>query len=80
MSTASELRELADDELRQKLAENKDELFNLRFQIVTGQLDDPRRIKVVKREIARILTVMREREIAAARAGVTVGDDAAAEE
>jgi large subunit ribosomal protein L29 len=80
MSTASELRELADDELRQKLAENKDELFNLRFQIVTGQLVDTRRIKVVKREIARILTVMREREIAAARAGVTVGDDAAAEE
>jgi large subunit ribosomal protein L29 len=68
MNTASELRELADDELGQRLAENKEELFNLRFQIVTGQLDDPRRIKAVKREIARILTVQREREIAAARA------------
>lgn len=68
MNTASELRELADDELNQKLAENKEELFNLRFQIVTGQLDDPRRIKAVKREIARILTVQREREMAAARA------------
>jgi large subunit ribosomal protein L29 len=67
MSTATELRELPDDELRQKLDENKEELFNLRFQIVTGQLDDPRRIKQVKREIARILTVMREREIAASR-------------
>jgi large subunit ribosomal protein L29 len=66
MSTAAELRELPDDELRQKLAEGKEELFNLRFQIVTGQLDDPRRIKQVKREIARVLTVMREREIALA--------------
>jgi large subunit ribosomal protein L29 len=64
MMTATELRELPDDELRQKLAEGKEELFNLRFQIVTGQLDDPRRIKQVKREIARVLTVMREREIA----------------
>jgi len=67
VSTATELRELPDDELRQKLADGKEELFNLRFQIVTGQLDDPRRIKTVKREIARILTVMREREIAVAR-------------
>ena len=67
MSTATELRELPDDELRQALTEGKEELFNLRFQVVTGQLDDPRRIKTVKREIARILTVMREREIAAAR-------------
>jgi large subunit ribosomal protein L29 len=67
MSTASELRELPDDELRQKLAEGKEELFNLRFQIVTGQLDDPRRIKQVKREVARVLTVMREREMALAR-------------
>ena len=65
---ASELRELSDDELRQNLAESKEELFNLRFQIVTGQLDNPRRIKQVKREIARILTVMRERDIAAAAA------------
>jgi large subunit ribosomal protein L29 len=65
--TAAELRELPDDELRQKLAEGKEELFNLRFQVVTGQLDNPRRIKQVKREIAQVLTVMREREIAAAR-------------
>jgi large subunit ribosomal protein L29 len=65
---ASELRELSDDELRQSLVESKEELFNLRFQIVTGQLDNPRRIKQVKREIARILTVMRERDIAATAA------------
>jgi large subunit ribosomal protein L29 len=65
--TATELRELPDDELRQKLAEGKEELFNLRFQVVTGQLDNPRRINQVKREIARVLTVMRERDIAAAR-------------
>ena len=65
--TAAELRELPDDELRQRYAEGKEELFNLRFQVVTGQLDNPRRIKEVKREIARVLTVMRERDIAAAR-------------
>ncbi len=67
MMTATELRELPDDELRVKLDEGKEELFNLRFQVVTGQLDNPRRIKEVKREIARVLTVMRERDIAAAR-------------
>jgi len=67
MMTATELRELPDDELRLKLDESKEELFNLRFQVVTGQLDNPRRIKEVKREIARVLTVMRERDIAAAR-------------
>ncbi len=67
MMTATELRELPDDELRQKFSEGKEELFNLRFQVVTGQLDNPQRIKEVKREIARVLTVMREREIAATR-------------
>ena len=65
--TATELRELPDDELRQRYAEAKEELFNLRFQAVTGQLDDPRRLSRVRRDIARVLTVMREREIAAAR-------------
>jgi large subunit ribosomal protein L29 len=66
MSTATELRELPDDELRQKLADGKEELFTLRFQVVTGQLDNPQRISEVKREIARVLTVLRERDIAAA--------------
>lgn len=68
MMTASELRELADDELATHLADNREELFNLRFQVVTGQLDDPRRIRTVKTQIARVLTVQREREIAAERA------------
>jgi large subunit ribosomal protein L29 len=71
VSTAAELRELPDDELQQKLDEEREELFNLRFQIVTGQLDNPRRLKEVKREIARILTVMRERDIATAAAAET---------
>ena len=65
--TAAELRELPDDELRQRYAEGKEELFKLRFQVVTGQLDDPRQLSKVRREIARVLTVLREREIAAAR-------------
>jgi large subunit ribosomal protein L29 len=60
---ATELRDLSDDELASKLDEAKEELFNLRFQLVTGQLDNPMRIKVMRREVARILTVMREREI-----------------
>jgi large subunit ribosomal protein L29 len=69
--TSAELRELPDDELQQHYSENKEELFNLRFQVVTGQLDDPRRLSKVKREIARVLTIMREREIAAARRKAT---------
>jgi large subunit ribosomal protein L29 len=67
---AQELRELPDDELRQKLADGKEELFNLRFQVVTGQLDNPRRLREVRRDIARVLTVMKEREIAAELAPV----------
>jgi len=65
--TSAELRELPDDELRQRYTEGKEELFNLRFQVVTGQLDDPRRLSKVRRDIARVLTVMREREIASTR-------------
>ena len=72
MSTAAELRELADDELVERLEENREELFNLRFQVVTGQLANPRRIREVKREIARILTVQREREIRAEQIAATV--------
>lgn len=73
MTTAAELRELADDELAERLEENREELFNLRFQAVSGQLDNPRRIAEVKREIARILTVQRERSIAEERAAETAG-------
>jgi large subunit ribosomal protein L29 len=59
-----ELRDLSDEELDTKLAEAKEELFNLRFQLVTGQLDNPMAIKIMRKEIARILTVIRERELA----------------
>jgi large subunit ribosomal protein L29 len=59
-----ELRDLSDDEIETKLAEAKEELFNLRFQLVTGQLDNPMAIKIMRKEIARILTVIRERELA----------------
>ncbi len=67
--TAEELRSLADDELVTKLREAKEELFNLRFQGATGQLDNNRRLQQVRRDIARIYTVMRERELAAMAAG-----------
>lgn len=60
---AAELRELADDELVTKLREAKVELFNLRVQAATGQLDSHGRLQVVRRDIARIYTVMREREL-----------------
>lgn len=60
---AGELRELSDEELVAKLREAKAELFNLRVQGATGQLDNNRRLPVVRREIARIYTIMREREL-----------------
>ena len=60
---ASEFRELNDDELRTRLTEAKEELFNLRVQLATGQLTNNRRISTVKRDIARIYTVLREREL-----------------
>ena len=57
---AKEIRELSADELNQKLASLKEELFNLRFQHATGQLENPMRIKDVKKSIARIKTIQRE--------------------
>jgi large subunit ribosomal protein L29 len=65
-SRSSELREMHDEALTQRLAEEKQTLFNLRFQNATGQLDNVARFKEVRREIARIRTIMRAREIAAA--------------
>jgi large subunit ribosomal protein L29 len=59
----NELRELRLEELTTKLREAKAELFNLRVQSATGQLDNNRRLQVVRREIARIYTIMREREL-----------------
>jgi large subunit ribosomal protein L29 len=57
------LRTLEDDELENKLREAKEELFNLRFQAATGQLESHGRLNAVRKEIARIYTVMREREL-----------------
>ncbi len=63
MPTAHDLAMLDGDELSSRLGESRRELFNLRFQLATGQLDNPARIKQVKREVARMLTVLRAREI-----------------
>ena len=62
-SKAAELRDLPADELLARIDAAKEELFNLRFQLATGQLDNPARMKVVRHEVARIATVLREREI-----------------
>ena len=59
----AEMRDLGDEELIERLESSKEELFNLRFQLATGQLDNPMRIKQVRHDVARILTVLREREI-----------------
>jgi large subunit ribosomal protein L29 len=66
---ASELRALDDAKLRAKLSEYKVELFNLRFQKATGKLTNTARPKQVKKDIARILTILRERELAQAELG-----------
>jgi large subunit ribosomal protein L29 len=62
-SKAAELRELPDDELLERVDAAKEELFNLRFQLATGQLDNPPRIREVRHEVARIATVLRVREL-----------------
>jgi large subunit ribosomal protein L29 len=67
--TPSEFREMTDAELVEALGEAKEEQFNLRFQLATNQLDNHARIKDVKQDIARILTLLRERELASAGAG-----------
>jgi large subunit ribosomal protein L29 len=66
---AQELRQSNDEDLLVQLRESKEELFNLRFQVATGQLDNNRRLQTVRRDIARIYTVMRERELGIDRAG-----------
>ena len=62
-TSAGDLRELTDTDLTDKLREAKEELFNLRFQMATGQLSNNRRLRTVRQEIARIYTVLREREL-----------------
>jgi large subunit ribosomal protein L29 len=69
-TTTAELRELHDDELDTRLRESKEELFNLRFQMATGQLDNNRRLRTVKHDIARIYTILHEREL-----GLSVAPD-----
>jgi large subunit ribosomal protein L29 len=71
--TPTELREMTREELLESLEEAREEKFNLRFQLATNQLDNTARIKEVKKEIARILTVMREQES-------TTDEDSVAEE
>jgi large subunit ribosomal protein L29 len=71
-TNATEMRELNDEELILRLRESKEELFNLRFQMATGQMDNNRRLRTVRHDIARIYTVMREREL-----GLSVSPDEA---
>jgi len=71
VTTAAELRALSADDLAEKLRDAKEELFNLRFQNATGQLDNTARLRAVRREIARVYTVVREREL-----GIIEGVDA----
>jgi large subunit ribosomal protein L29 len=66
MPNASELRELDDEELEGRLTEYRRELLNLRFQLATGQLDNVVRLGVVRKDVARVLTILRDREIALA--------------
>jgi large subunit ribosomal protein L29 len=66
---ASKLRELSDDELSTRMKNTRKELFNLRFQHATGQLDNPQNLNATRREIARLLTLQAERDRARAAAG-----------
>ena len=74
ISVANSLRELGAEELVLRLRESKEELFNLRFQMATGQMDNNRRLRTVRHDIARIYTVMREREL-----GLSTGPDGSEE-
>ena len=69
MAKNAAMTELSDDDVLAALSESKEELFNLRFQLVTGQLDNYSRIKVLRKDVARAMTELRAREIAKAEAG-----------
>jgi len=75
MAKTTSVVDLDDTDLVDKLSEAKQELFNLRFQIATGQLDNSSRLKLVKKEIARYLTELRTREIAEAEAQILDGGE-----
>jgi large subunit ribosomal protein L29 len=70
----AEMRELHDEELEIRLREAKEELFNLRFQMATGQLDNNRRLRTVRHDIARIYTILRERELGLSVAPEELGE------
>ena len=72
MSRRKEMAELGETDLLERLGESKEELFNLRFQLVTGQLENHSRIGRVKKEVARLLTELRAREIDAAENAAVV--------
>ena len=74
-SKATELRGLPDEELLAQIDGAKEELFNLRFQLATGQLDNPARLKQVRHQVARIATVLREREIETELDAIAAADE-----
>jgi large subunit ribosomal protein L29 len=75
MAGGKALTDLGDTDLIERLSEAKEELFNLRFQFATGQLDNPARLTQVRRDIARLLTELRAREIAAAEAELAAAEE-----
>ena len=75
---AEEIREMSERDLRIALEENKEELFNLRFQIATRKIKNHQRIPAVKRDIARIMTALRERDLMREYAGADFAEDEAA--
>jgi len=77
MAKKQTLATLGDTDLLERLSDAKEELFNLRFQLVTGQLENHARVREVKKEVARLLTEMRVREIDAAEALEAVGEEVA---
>lgn len=79
-SKAAELRELPDDQLYERMDGAKEELFNMRFQLATGQLDNTARLKDLRHEVARIATVLRERQIERELDAIAVAAGRATEE
>ena len=77
MAKRKQLADLGDTDLRERLGDAKEELFNLRFQLVTGQLENHARVGRVKKEVARVLTELRAREIDAAEALEAAGEEVA---
>ena len=71
VTTAAELRTLDEDDLADKLREAKEELFNLRFQAATGQLESHGKLRTIRRDIARIYTILRERELGIIESGTS---------